>query len=126
MAHKFGPFFLKLAVFSLFTLGVLLLWQHVASVHFQTDLWWAIWLFFIVTSALIHVILVRASARDPRKFVTNFMGMTAMKLFGYLLIIIAYGLASRDTAQGFIICFLISYFLYSGFEVVTLIRHFKK
>jgi hypothetical protein len=126
MEHKFGPFFLKLAVFSAFTLGILLLWQHFASPHFQTSVWWAIWAFFIITSAVIHVVLVRASAKDPRKFVTNFMGMTAMKLFGYLIIIIAYGLACRDTAQGFIICFLITYFLYSGFEVVTLMRHFRK
>ena len=126
MQHNFGPFYLKLGIFSLITLGIILLLQHFASPHFQTDLWWAILLFFVLSSALIHIVLVRSAAGDPKRFVTKFMGMTAMKLFGYLIIILAYGLASRDTAQGFIICFLVCYFLYSGFEVVTLIRHFKK
>jgi hypothetical protein len=126
MDHKFSPFFLKLAIFSLFTLGILLLWQHFVTEHFQSSLWWVILLFFILTTALIHVFLIRSAASDPKKFVNRYMGITAMKLFGYLVIILAYGLAARDTAQGFIICFLLCYFLYSGFEVVTLIRHFKK
>ena len=126
MLSTFRPFFIKLALFSIFILGILLAWQHFASVHFQTKIYWVIWLFFIITTAMIHIILVRTANQDPRKFVTYFMGMTAMKLFAYLIIILAYGLSNRETAQGFIICFLITYFFYSGFEVVTLMRHFKK
>lgn len=126
MQSTFRSFFVKLFLFSIFTLSILLTWQHFASVHFQTKIYWVIWLFFIVTTAVIHVILVKASEQDPKKFVTYFMGMTAMKLFAYLIIILAYGLSNRETAQGFIICFLITYFLYSGFEVVTLMKHFKK
>lgn len=123
---SFKAFFVQLTVFSIISLGILLLWQHFASLHFQTDLYLVIWLFFIITTAVIHVVLVRAASQDPRKFVTYFMGMTGIKLFAYLIIILAYGLASRETAQGFIICFLITYFLFSGFEVITLMRHFKK
>jgi bacteriorhodopsin len=123
---SFKAFFLKLTLFSIVSLGILLLWQHFASLHFQTNLYWAIWLFFVITTALIHIVLVRSANQDPRKFVTYFMGMTGIKLFAYLSIILAYGLSNRETAQGFIICFLISYFLYSGFEVITLMRHFKK
>ena len=126
MLSTFRPFFIKLAVFSLVVLGILLAWQHFASIHFQTKIYWVILLFFVITTAMIHIILVRAANQDPRKFVTYFMGMTAMKLFAYLVIILAYGLTNRETAQGFIICFLITYFFYSGFEVVTLMRHFQK
>ncbi len=126
MATSFRSFFIKLAIFSAVTLAILLTWQHFASAHFQSKLYWIIWLFFIFTTAFIHVVLIKTANNDPKKFVNYFMGITALKLFAYLVIILAYGLASRDTAQGFIICFLISYFLYSGFEVITLIRHFKK
>ncbi len=126
MLSTFRPFFIKLTIFSVVILGLLLAWQHFASVSFQTKIYWVILLFFIITTALIHIILVRAAAQDPKKFVTYFMGMTAMKLFVYLIIILAYGLSNRETAQGFIVCFLITYFFYSGFEVVTLMRHFKK
>lgn len=126
MVISFRKFFIQLTLFSIVALVIQLTWQHFASVHFQTNLYWVILLFFIITTAFIHVLLVKVSSHDPRKFVTYFMGTTALKLFAYLIIILAYGLSSRETAQGFIICFLITYFLYSGFEVVTLMRHFKK
>ncbi len=123
---SFKAFFIKLAVFSIIVLGILMLFEHFASVHFQSNLYWVILLFFVLTTALIHVVLINAADRDPKKFVNYYMGITALKLFAYLIIILVYGLAQRDTAQGFIICFLITYFLYSGFEVATLMKHFKK
>lgn len=126
MTASLKSFFIQLTLFSIFTLGILLLFQHFASIRFQTDLFWLIWLFFIATTALIHLVLVKAAKQDPKKFVLYFMGITGFKLFGYLIIIIAYGLLNRDNATGFIMCFLLSYFLYSGFEVVTLLKHLKK
>ncbi len=126
MPASLRPFFIKLTLFSIVVLGIQLTWQHFASVHFQTKLYWVILLFFILTTAFIHVFLIRTADQDPKRFVNSYMGITALKLFAYLIIILVYGLTNRDTAQGFIICFLISYFFYSGFEVVTLMRHFKK
>jgi hypothetical protein len=126
MTLPYRPFFVKLTLFSLVALGLLWLFQHFASINFQTNLFWVIWLFFIVTTALIHIVLMRAEKQDPKKFINYFMGITGMKLFAYLIIILIYGLTNREGAQGFIICFLLSYFLYSGFEVVTLTKHFKK
>ena len=72
------------------------------------------------------MVLIKGAKQDPKKFINLFMGITAIKLFGYLVIILTYGLLNRDGAQGFIVCFLLNYFLYSGFEVVTLIKHLKK
>lgn len=126
MTTSLKSFFVQLTLFSIFTLGILLLVQHYASIRFQTDLFWLIWLFFIATTSLIHLVLTKAAKQDPKKFVLYFMGITGFKLFGYLIIIIAYGLLNRDNATGFIMCFLLSYFLYSGFEVVTLLKHLKK
>ena len=57
MLSTFRPFFIKLALFSIVILGILLAWQHFASVHFQTKIYWVIWLFFIITTAMIHIIL---------------------------------------------------------------------
>jgi len=126
MTSSLKSFFVQLTLFSIFTLGILLLVQHYASIRFQTDLFWLIWLFFIATTSLIHLVLIKAAKQDPKKFVLYFMGITGFKLFGYLIIIIAYGLLNRENATGFIMCFLLSYFLYSGFEVVTLLKHLKK
>ncbi|MBN8695116.1 MAG: hypothetical protein J0L87_01190 [Bacteroidetes bacterium] len=119
-------FFLQLGIFSLFTLAVLLLWNQYASLRFQSNLTWAIWGFFILTTALIHLFLVGSSEKEPKKFVVNFMLVTAVKLFGYLIIILVYALLKREAAMGFTIFFLTMYLLYSGFEVFALLKHFRK
>lgn len=126
MSVSLKSFYISLLLYSIAVLGILLLWQHFASVRFQTTYYWIIWVFFISTTALIYSILTKAASQDPKKFVNYFMGITALKLFTYLIIIMLFGLLNRENAVGFIICFLITYFLYSGFEVVTLMKHFKK
>jgi hypothetical protein len=119
-------FFIKLALFSLITMGVLLLWQQYAAERFQTNLGWLIWGFFIAVTALIHIALVKASDESPRKFVTYFMAITGIKLFAYLIIILFYALLNGKAALGFVILFLVFYFLYSAFEVIILLKHLKK
>lgn len=126
MSVSLKSFYISLLLYSITVLGILLLWQHFASVRFQTNYYWIIWLFFVGSTAFIHSILTKAASQDPKKFVNYFMGITALKLFAYLIIIMLFGLLNRENAAGFIICFLITYFLYSGFEVVTLMKHFKK
>lgn len=126
MELSLKSFSVRLAIFSLFTFGILFLWQRIVPARFQSEVYWAIWIFFIASTALIHAFFVKAASKDPKKFVTNYMGITGIKLFLYLIIIIIYGLLNRDTATGFILCFLIMYFFYSVFEVVTLLKFFKK
>lgn len=119
-------FYLKLAIFSVFTLGILFLWKGYASARFQSDLLLALWVFFIVTTAGIHYLLTSVSEKEPKRFVGYFMGITAMKLFGYLIIVVIYALLKKEAALGFTLWFLTLYLLYSGFEVVMLMKHFKK
>lgn len=119
-------FYLKLAIFSVFTLGILFLWKGYASARFQSDLLLTLWIFFIVTTAGIHYLLTSVSEKEPKRFVGYFMGITAMKLFGYLIIIVIYALLKKEAALGFTLWFLTLYLLYSGFEVVMLMKHFKK
>lgn len=126
MPASLKTFFIQLALFSIVTSGVLLLWEQFASRRFQTDLGWLIWLFFIFVTAFIHIVLVKAAEASPRKFITYFMALTGMKLLGYLMIILIYALFKGKAALGFIILFLVLYFLYSFFEVITLLKHFKK
>jgi len=120
------PFYIQSLIFSFFTLIFLFLWNQYASLRFQTNLSWIVWLFFIISSTLIHLFLVKSSVKEPKKFIVNFMLVTAIKLFGYLTLILVYALIKREAALGFTIFFLVMYLLYSGFEVFTLLRHFKK
>jgi hypothetical protein len=59
---------------------------------------YALLVFFILITALIHVFLVKIAEKDPKRFVGYFMGITAVKLFGYLIIITLYALLKRDAA----------------------------
>ncbi|MCW3103416.1 MAG: hypothetical protein JWO09_1856 [Bacteroidetes bacterium] len=86
----------------------------------------ALWFFFVGTTFLIHYVLVKVSEKDPKRFVGYFMGLTAIKLFGYLIIITVYALIKKEAALGFTLWFLVLYLLYSGFEVVMLLKYLKK
>lgn len=119
------PFFIQLAIFSLFSISILLLWQQYASPRFQTDLAWPIWAFFLLSTTCMHVILVRQAAA-PKKFIFYFMALTGIKLLSYLSIILIYALLKKEAALGFTLFFLAMYFLYTGLEVVALLKHFKK
>lgn len=56
----------------------------------------------------------------------NYMAVSGLRLFGYLIIILIYAVLKREAALGFTLLFLLMYFLFSAFEVMTLLRLFKK
>ncbi len=119
-------FYAKLVLFSIFTLALLFAWKIYGSERFQNSLMWVLWAFFVLSTAFIHFVLVMVSENNPKRFVGYFMGITGIKLFGYLIIITIYALLKREAALGFTLQFLVLYLLYSGFEVVMLLKHFKK
>lgn len=120
------PFLVKLSFFSLFTFALLVAWKMFTTPRFQSDLQDVLWLFFVLSTGFIHYILTKVANKNPKLFVGYFMGITAMKLFGYLIIITIYALIKKEAALGFTLWFLVLYLLYSGFEVVMLMKHFKK
>jgi len=126
MTSSLKSFYIKLSIFSIFTVGLLFLWNAYASLRFQSNLMGVLWVFFVLSTAYIHYILVKVSDKNPKNFVGYFMGITAIKLFGYLIIITAYALIKKEAALGFTLWFLVLYLLYSGFEVVMLMKHFKR
>jgi len=125
MNRSLRPFFIQLAVFSVFTIGILILWQQFAAARFQTEFTWPIWGFFIFSTAFIHIKLMSV-AETPKKFIYYFMALTGIKLFAYLCIILVVALLKREAALGFTLFFLTMYFLYTVLEVFTLLKQFKK
>jgi hypothetical protein len=126
MLSSFKSFFIQLFCFSIGTIGVLLLWQQYASPRFQTNMSWVLWAFFTLVTVFIHMVLVKAAQSSSKKFIVYFITITGLKLFGYLIIILIYALLKREQALGFVILFLVLYFLYSAFEVITLLKYLKK
>lgn len=124
--NAFKSYYFSLFLYSAFTGLIVFLWNNYSSERFQTDLSWGIWAFFIVTTVLIHTVLTNAATKNPKKFILAFMLTTAIKLFGFLILILIYALIKREAALGFTLLFLAMYLLYSGFEVVTLLKFFKR
>lgn len=87
---------------------------------------WIILGFFILATLLIHFVIVKAAAKNTSAIIRVFMLSTVIKLFTYILIIVVYML--NDPAHGklFAIGFLAHYFLFSGFELTSIIRQFKR
>ena len=119
-------FFIQLSLVSALAFGTLYLWQQYTSLRFQANLGFFIVLFFILMSAFIHIVLVRAAEQSPKKFIMYFMTITGLRLFGYLIIIMIYAVLKREAALGFTLLFLLMYFLFSAFEVIALLKLFKK
>jgi hypothetical protein len=119
-------YFVRLLLFSCLTSAIVVLWEHFASPRFQTNLGWAILLFFILATYLIYNVLTKISEQEPKKFIYRFMMISGLRLFGYLTIILIYALFKREAALGFTLLFLIMYLLFSAFEIATLSKFLKK
>lgn len=84
---------------------------------------WLIWGIFVVVTWLIHYLLTRPG-KTTQQFVRMFMGLTSLKLFGFLMFLVLYALIETEGAFVFVLHFLVFYLLYTVFEVITLYKHF--
>jgi hypothetical protein len=82
--------------------------------------------FFIVTTIVVHYILIKISKEKISKFSTFYLGSIAAKLFIYIIFIAIYVILNKSTAIPFLITFLILYFLYTFFETYSLLNDLKK
>lgn len=119
-------YFIRLTLFSFIPFVAVLAWKEYASARFQTNLGEVLILFFMSSTAIIHFTLIANSKTNPKNFIVKYMMVSGLRLFGYLIIILIYALFKRQAALGFTLMFLMLYMLYSAFEVVTLLKFFKK
>lgn len=76
--------------------------------------------FFVITLFTIFIVLRDERGKNGKRFVSNYMLSRIIKLFSCLLFLIIYIVANKADALRFGIAFLITYFLYSGFEIFVL------
>ena len=79
--------------------------------------------YYVLFTIGIHAWLTKNG--DGKSFVMRFMGITGIKLFLNLIVILVYGLNYRNKAVSFALMFLLIYFLFTIFESVQLMRLFK-
>lgn len=77
-------------------------------------------LFFFILSLFTHYIVLRGIYIDGKNFVTNYMLASTIKFVAYLVFLLTYILLNKADAVLFGISFIILYFCYAIFEVVTI------
>ncbi len=82
--------------------------------------------FFVVVTIGIHTILTKAGKKTIRQFSTFYMGSVTVKLFIYLIFLVAYALTHKEQAVPFILTFFILYVLFTFFETYSLLNNLKE
>lgn len=82
-------------------------------------------LFFVIVTIGVHIVLTKAGKKTIRQFSTFHMGSVTVKLFIYLIFLVAYALSNKEQAIPFIITFFILYVLFTFFETYSLLNSLK-
>lgn len=126
MRKKYQHFILRLTILSL-ALGVLVFimnWLLPAGIISPATPYLII-LFYVIT-AIVHYVLLRITALNPRKFVGYFMLATSLKLMNYLIVVVVYVFYVKEGILSFILTFFILYIIYTVLEVATILVQTKE
>ena len=126
MKKKYQKFILRLTILSL-VLGILvyLLNHFLPAGIIPPAMPYLIILFYLIT-AIVHYILLRITAMNPRKFVGYFMLATTLKLMSYLVVIVVYVFNVKEGILPFILSFFALYIVYTVYEVITILAQTKE
>ena len=82
-------------------------------------------LFFAVISSSVHAIMLKYAKQKISRFANSFMLSTMAKMIIYLSFVTIYLLTDKQNAVIFVVFFLINYFIYSSYEVISLLTDLK-
>lgn len=112
-----SSFYRKLILYSSVLFLISFLFGRYANQALVSDYLLFIVPFFFLMSILTRVFTKRKTVKDPKKTLTLYLGASGIKLFLYLLVLVAYGLLNRHDAPAFFISFLVFYLIYTFIEV---------
>ncbi len=102
-----------------------LIYSQVIPQHFQVALPITLIFFFLATN-LVHAYLLKIAEKDIPKFNAQFMGISFIKMFVYLIVGVAFAFFNRETAKIFLANFLFMYICFSVLEVYEITRVVKR
>jgi hypothetical protein len=79
-------------------------------------------IFFIIITGVLHYFFIVNLEKKPQQFVTTFLGLTGLKLFIYLIVIVVYFITNKKDATPFLLSFLFFYLIFTAFEVFSLLK----
>jgi hypothetical protein len=110
-----------LLLFALLAFGILLI-SRIYLARYISPMLPLLILFFALVSFYVYYILLKSTRQRFAAFSRNFMLATTIKLFLYLIILVAYALLVPKDAVNFIVGFFALYIAFSAFELFWLLR----
>ena len=81
--------------------------------------------FVMLVTAVVHYVLIKASS-NPRTFIGKFAAFSGLKLLVYLIAILIYAFSVKNEIVIFMLSFLITYFIFTIFEISAILKFLKK
>jgi hypothetical protein len=125
MKKNLVAFIFNLSAYTLIVFGLYIFCKNLVPPKFYFEKTPYLVLFFYLVTLVFHTGLLRSAKKNYRGMVTYYMMATALKLFLFLGIIIAYGLLKTGKPVAFISNFFVLYVLFTVFEVTLVYFHFK-
>ena len=126
MQQAFNTFLKKITIYTV----VLAVLQYVLTTQipaaYVSNAWPVVILFFFAFTVLMHRFLLKSTEGRPQKFIFSFMMITTIKILLYLGIILVYVLVNKPDAVAFIGVFFLNYFLFTGFEISSVMKFLEK
>jgi len=118
-------FLVKLFLFAIVISVIDFCWIRFMPVSKHIPHVWMIIGFFVVMTSVFHFFSISQSKGKPQGFVRFYMGSTALRLFMYIMVIIAYRFYDKSTLVPFALGFMTHYFLFTIFEVPVLLKELR-
>ncbi len=119
-------FIIKLALFSILIFIADYSWNAFMPEGYFIPKIWFIFGFFVCIIMVFHFFMVRAATGEPQKFIRFYMGSTALRMALCIIVIIVYRFIDKPTVIPFSLAFIVHYFLFTIFEVTSVLRHLRK
>ncbi len=113
-------------IFSFTLIVISLLWNLFVPENIKSPATPYVVIYFFVSTIVTHHLLMKTNKQSPQNFIRAYLGTTALRLFLNLMIIVMYMLINRMGAMVFALSFLVLYFLYLIFEIISLQKDLKE
>ena len=122
MKKQLIKFFIQIAILTaiLYTLSAIV-FSLLLPQYYIKIIPWTI-LFVAVITVALHTFLFRAAQKRAIVFTRMFLGLNFLKLFFYLIFIVAYMLISKERPAVFVIVFFVCYIVFTIYETVGLLK----
>lgn len=126
MDKTFQKFSKQIIFVSLITAALTYGLSFFIPVHFISNSWPFILLFFLSISLLVHRFLLKKANGNHGKFINAFLLTTTIKLLLFLSVILIYVLLNRADAIGFILTFFVYYLIFTFFEIFSILKFLRQ